>query len=255
MVQGGAAMWVTMGLVLVCAALVRPGVRVRRGAARPLFKNTGPHWRRMYGRRSLLRLLGATAAAGVLAYSGLDVAIEELVGRRWRTRTGDRVSSVVKYPGERFWFFSWLLAGAVDAWWRRGAFSGWGRRNFEAMVVGLPTLWTAQRLLGAGRPEAEEADPRWHPLRSAHAASGHTFMAAIPWLNLARCGGTRGRRAAAVCGSFVTGWSRMNDRKHYLSQVVLGWTIAWNAVEAVNTNDAGRIPADRTAEGNHDAAS
>jgi len=44
----------------------------------------------------------------------------------------------------------------------------------------------------------------------------------------------------------LTGLSRINDRKHYLSQVILGWSIAWNAVEAVHgkelPTDADDIP-------------
>ena len=35
----------------------------------------------------------------------------------------------------------------------------------------------------------------------------------------------------------LTGWSRINDRKHCLSQVLLGWTIAWNAVDATRAGD------------------
>ena len=36
----------------------------------------------------------------------------------------------------------------------------------------------------------------------------------------------------------LTGWSRINDRKHYLGQVILGWVIAWNAVEATRDQDS-----------------
>ena len=70
-----------------------------------------------------------------------------------------------------------------------------------------------------------------------HSASGHAFIAAIPWLNLAKRTGNLNTRWAARFGSVLTGWSRINDRKHYLSQVVLGWSIAWNAVEAVHGNE------------------
>jgi hypothetical protein len=38
--------------------------------------------------------------------------------------------------------------------------------------------------------------------------------------------------------SLATGWSRINESKQYLSQVVLGWTIAWNAVQAVSGETA-----------------
>lgn len=230
-------MWIAIGLCLVCALLMVPSVSRRKTGARPLFKNTGPHWKRNYSRRSFLRLGGGLVAAGVLAYSGLDEAVE-----RWHTgsirSTGtDRFSHLLKFFGERFWFLNWALVGVADAWWRSNSFSRWGRKNFEAMVVGLPVLWTVQRGLGANRPSSDDGSPRWRPLNAANSASGHTFMAAVPWMNLARRSGLPPVRGAAWLGSALTGWSRMNDRKHYLSQVVLGWTIAWNATAAVDVTE------------------
>ncbi|MFH2052290.1 MAG: phosphatase PAP2 family protein [bacterium] len=245
-------MWIVFGLVLVCALLVFPGCRPRGAGVRPLFVGTGRHWRRNYGRRSFLRLGGAVVAAGVLAYSGIDEAVDELHSRSLRSSGTDALARLVKPWGERFWFFAWLLAGAVDAWVRTSSFSRWGRKNFEAMVVGLPTLWTLQRGLGANRPSSDEADPRWRPLAADNAASGHAFMGAIPWLTLARRTGRIDVRRTARLASVLTGWSRLNDRKHYLSQVILGWTIAWNAVEAV-ADDPDNLPAPtstgRTADG------
>ena len=102
------------------------------------------------------------------------------------------------HGGQRYWFVCWLAVGAVDAWLRTNAFTRWGRDNFEAMVVGLPTLWTLQRGLGANRPSDPDPDPRWRPLADDNAASGHAFISAIPWLNLARrCGELRAAVLAA----------------------------------------------------------
>ncbi len=231
-------MWIVFGLTVICAALVWPGVRRSRGTARPLLLRTGHQWRRNYSRRSLLRLAGATTAAGILAYSGLDRLVDGFVVKKLRNPQSDQVAEALRFTGQRFWFANWLLVGAIDAWWRSGSFSQWGRRNLEAMVVGLPVLWTMQRGLGANRPTSKNADPRWHPLAAANSASGHTFMGAVPWLNLARSAGPQVWRKLALAASFMTGWSRINDRKHYLSQVVLGWTIAWNAVDAVQDQTA-----------------
>lgn len=234
-------MWVVIGLTLVCALLVAPSRSRRATGARPLFKGTGRHWRNNYcSRRTFLRLGGAVAAAGVLAYSGADEAVAGFYQDSVRGRTTDRVSGLVKPAGERFWFVNWLLVAVVDAWLRTNAFTRWGRQNFEAMVVGLPTLWIVQRGLGANRPSSDDASPRWRPLAADNAASGHAFIAAVPWLTLARRTNTPVVRPLARLASTVTGWSRLNDEKHYLSQVVLGWTIAWNAVEAV----ADETPAD-----------
>lgn len=227
-------MWVTIGLCVVCALLVLPGQRRQSGDRQPLLWKTGGQWKRNYGRRSFMRLGLAGLGAAVLAYSGADQAVNDYHEKEVRSKATDRFSHWVNPAGERWLFLNWFLVAAVDAWVRTGPFSRWGRANFESMVVGLPMLWTVQRGLGANRPSDENPDPRWKPLADDNAASGHAFISAIPWLNLARRCGVRGVKIPATFGSVLTGWSRINDRKHYLSQVLLGWVIAYNAVEAVN---------------------
>jgi membrane-associated phospholipid phosphatase len=236
-------MWIAIGLSLVCALLVMPGRSRRGNRKRILLEGTGSHWRRNFSRRSFLRLGGGVAAAGVLADSGADEAVVELHSGTIRSKGTDTASHVVNPFGERFWFLNWFLVAAVDTWVRSGPFSSWGRQNFEAMVVGLPVLWTVQRGLGANRPSDEGPSPRWRPLSDDNSASGHAFIAAVPWLNLARRAPRPVARWLARFGSVLTGWSRVNDRKHYLSQVVLGWTIAWNATEAVHGDE---LPAAET---------
>ena len=184
----------------------------------------------------------ALGAAGLLAYSGADEAIENWHRTRVRGSLSDRLSHLFKYEGERFWFGNWALVAALDAWVRSNWFSRWGRANFEAMVVGLPTLWTLQRGLGANRPSSDDGSPRWRPMKAANSASGHAFLAAVPWLTLARRNQLVPVQWAARLGSVLTGWSRLNDRKHYVSQIILGWTIAWNAVWAVEPNEAPGCP-------------
>jgi membrane-associated phospholipid phosphatase len=226
--------WIVIALTVVCALLVAPSMDRRKSGFVPLFKGTGKHWKRNYGRRSFLRLGVAFLGAGVLAFSGLDEAIEGLHSGTLRNAWTDRFSRLVKPAGERFWFGNWALVAALDAWFRSNAFSRWGRANFEAMVVGLPVLWTLQRGLGANRPSSDDGNPRWRPMKAANSASGHAFIAAVPWLTLARRHNLVPVRKVAGFASVLTGWSRLNDRKHYLSQIILGWTIAWNAVFAVS---------------------
>ncbi|MEZ4389059.1 MAG: phosphatase PAP2 family protein [Candidatus Krumholzibacteriia bacterium] len=238
-----------------------------RGPA--LLRHTAPQWRRAYGRRAFLRLGVALGAAAVLAYSGADEAFD-----RWHTglldpREGraeaarealrasgrkaeakhlktesfpgsasDLVARAFKPWGERELFLIWGTVGLADWLWRTNPVTRWGRANFEAMCVGLPTLWTVQRGLGANRPSSRDGSPRWRPLQHANSASGHAFMGAIPFWNLARRLDARWAQWLAASLGAVTGWSRLNDRKHYLSQVLLGWTIAWNAVAAVGPEAA-----------------
>ena len=248
-------MWIVLGLVLVCSYLVVPSLPRRRGGYRPLLRGTGGHWRRNYGRRSFLRLGAGLLAAGILAYSGLDEAVDRLHAGSMRSGSSDRAAGILRFGGERFWFLAWTLTGVLDAWVRSNSFTRWGRCNFEAMVVGLPLLWTVQRGLGANRPSSDDGNPRWRPLKADKSASGHTFMAAVPWLTLAVRSGRVPVRGLARLASVLTGWSRINDRKHYLSQVILGWVIAWNAVTAVADGERGKAEPDpRRKEGKHDQA-
>jgi membrane-associated phospholipid phosphatase len=41
-------------------------------------------------------------------------------------------------------------------------------------------------------------------------------------------------KAPLWAASFVPAWSRINDDRHYLSQVVLGWWLAWLSVCSVD---------------------
>jgi hypothetical protein len=224
-------------LLCICAWLVWPGRRRSRTDRDPLFVETGRHWKNNYGRRTFLRLGAATAASGLLAYTGADEAVESWHRDSVRSSATDQLAHIAKFGGERFWFLAWGLLGATDAWLRTSGLSRWGRRNFEAMVVGLPTLWTLQRTLGANRPSSDDANPRWRPMAADNSASGHAFIGAIPWLHLAHRVGGAPARWAARGASALTGWSRLNDRKHYPGQIILGWTIAWNAVEATRDRD------------------
>ena len=225
-------MWLSIVVLVLAALLWRSRGPRRKGGH--LLRNTGPYWRCNYSRRSFLRLGGALAAAAGLAYSGADEAIESWHSTEVRSSTSDRLAGLVEPAGKKFWFLGWLLVAFSDAYLRTNTFSRWGRKNFEAMLVGLPVLWTLQRGLGANRPSSDDASPRWRPLAAANSASGHAFIAAVPWLNLARRVPSRSLSGLASVLSTLTGWSRLNDRKHYLSQILLGWTIAWNATSAVD---------------------
>lgn len=221
-------------LILLVPALVlalRSRASRRRGAA--VLRETGPAWRRTYSRRGFLRLGAAVLVAGAAAYGGLDEEVESAHARRLRSRGSDLLSLLLKSLGERIWFGVWALVAAIEASLESAAATRWGRRNFQAMLVGLPLLWGLQRLLGASRPGQRPHGPRWDPLASDKSASGHAFIGAVPWLNLARRAPGGLGRAAAVAGSTLTGWSRLNDGAHYPSQIFLGWFIAWLATDGV----------------------
>ncbi len=234
-------MWIVFVVTLLAVLVYRPASGRERGSR--LLKRTGPRWRRMYSRRNFLRLGAGLVGAGALAYSGADEACESWYSDHVDSAAADQLARLVEPWGRRFWFVNWLLLAILDVTYHSSALTRWGRRNWEAMLVGLPTLWGVQYGLGAARPTDNSHGPRWKPLADENTASGHAFMAAIPWLTAAKTAGRGWARAAAGVGSTLTGWSRFHDRRHYLSQVLLGWGIAWTAVDAVGSqppeSDAG----------------
>jgi membrane-associated phospholipid phosphatase len=175
--------------------------------------------------------------AGALTYSRADETVDHWHESTVRSPASDRLAALVKPWGARLFFAIWAFLAAWDTTLQRNRLTRWGRRNFEAMLVGLPLLWTTQRALGSARPNAGTHGPYWRPLADDKAASGHTFMAAIPWLTLARTVEPSWARVGARVASVLTGWSRLNDRMHYLSQVILGYSIAWTAVAAVRPEE------------------
>ncbi len=211
-----------------------PGLSDRRQAAglRAEWRDAA---RRHTSRRNLLRWGGAVSVAALLAYSGADEAIQ-----RWhrgavkRPRT-DRLAATLHFFGERFWVGVWAVAALVDARLRTTPVSRWGRRVFTAFLVGLPCLWLTQRLLGGSRPGERPHGPRFAPLADDNAASGHTFVSATPLLVLARSSSRPWVRALSGLASPLGGWSRLNDDKHYLSQVLLGYVLAWAAAETATS--------------------
>jgi membrane-associated phospholipid phosphatase len=227
--------WAIATTLLLVILLLVLGWRQRQ-PQRPggvLFRHTSPQWKRCYGRRSFLRLAAGVAGAGALAYSGLDELLEEAYATGLRSSGTDRLSRLVKPWGENDWFLIWGGVALLDAHYHSSAFSRWGRDNFEALVLGVPMLWSVQYGLGAARPSDRTHGPRWRPFADENSASGHTYIAAVPWLNLARRSDRRAARVGAYTGSLLTGWSRLNDRMHYPSQIALGYEIAWLATSAV----------------------
>lgn len=223
--------------VAVAIAMAVQCLRARRAQAtrgrRPLSKTSG-HYRALYSRRNFLRLGAMTAASAALAYSGLDEAAEEWHAENVKGETSDQLSSFLHSFGERFWFAYWAAFAAADSFVASTPLTRWGRTSFESMVCGLPMLWGTQRLLGAARPKDHTHGPRFLPFADQNAASGHAFISSIP-LFVAH-NDIEDRKLAAAPLALVpwVGWSRLNDRKHYVGQILLGWLIAWMAAQAVD---------------------
>ena len=117
-----------------------------------------------------------------------------------------------------------------------------GDRTTRALLVGGPPLLALQYLTGGGRPSAYEDESYWRPFRGSHGASGHAFMGAVPFLTLAGMTDDPLAKCFFYACSPWTGVTRINDNVHYLSQVWLGWWMAYLACDAVNKTEKGKGP-------------
>lgn len=131
-----------------------------------------------------------------------------------------------------------LLAASVNYIDTDTAVGNWGANASRAYIVGLPAVWAMQFATGAARPSHNApSGSAWRPFNNdgyAHGVSGHSFVGAVPFLTIAYMNPDNGWvKYPAYLASMAAGWSRVNDDVHFPSQVILGWYMGWEAVDAV----------------------
>lgn len=219
-------------------------------ATRAAFELGGRMWEDatwFYGRDSLLCLGLSLAVAAPLANTNLDQQFRDAYQRRLvrgRNPAADQLSDVFKGFGDHFYtvpaYIAFGLAGLVCPDNPVYATLGeYGERSLRALAVGAPAIGILQVGLGAGRPE--HGVSAWRPFRYNRAVSGHAFVGAIPFLTAAALVEAPAVKVVLVAASLSTAWSRLHDDDHYLSQVVVGWTIAYLAVHAVQQTEDDRM--------------
>lgn len=189
-------------------------------------------YQRFYGQSSLKFLAGGAAAGAVMAESDVDRRLRSTISdlRGDRTNAFSRQSKLL---GERpsALFFASLIPLSFARAGTPATLGQWSATNARAYLVGLPALWSAQVIIGAGRPE--EGGSGWKPFKNSNGVSGHSFIGAVPFLSAARMSKNAALKTLFLTGSFAAGASRLNDDKHYASQVFLGWWLAYAAVDSV----------------------
>lgn len=171
-----------------------------------------------------------TLGAATLADRGLNGWIQS-----HRSQGGDDVARVFKYGGEPVVTFgipgSMLAAGVIGgspALRRRG-----GRVLLSVVTAGLTTA-AIKRVTGRLRP-AESTDPFLFKPFSSHDAfpSGHATMAFALATSLSEEIHNRWASAALYTFASGTAWSRMNDERHWFSDVLAGVAVGFAAARIV----------------------
>ena len=118
----------------------------------------------------------------------------------------------------------------------------WAQKSFRATLVGGPALGFLAAATGADRPT--EGDSHWNPFQNFHGISGHSFVGSIPFITAAKMSENPYQKAIFYGLSALPGLSRINDDRHYFSQVALAWYLAYLScavVEKGNDRQEGRL--------------
>lgn len=205
---------------------------------RPQHSNINTWWHKAWdsnkyfytNKRNLFRLGAGIAVNAVLANSSIDQDFTNWYQRHVRNGFTNDVSKVSK-PFGTLPIVALGYAGAVGLSYFTygtkfgGTFGRWTSNSLQAIVIGAVPVLVLQRVIGSNRPEANKGSD-WHFMGEPHGVSGHAFLGAIPFLTAAKMSTRWYTKAAWYTASALPGLSRINDNKHYLSQVVLGWWIA-----------------------------
>jgi membrane-associated phospholipid phosphatase len=204
-------------------------------------------YQNFYSWPSLRNLLLGAGVAAVMANTRIDTDFHEWYQGDVQSRGSNHWADFWRPIGDG-WYAIPAVAGAAligecFADYRpMGVLGEFGGRATRAYLVGAPPLLVMQRALGGGRPAYGESS-HWDSFEGsvAHGVSGHAFMGAVPFLTAANMVENPWAKGALFACSAMPAWSRVNDDRHYLSQVLMGWWLAYLSCAAVDeTSQADR---------------
>jgi hypothetical protein len=194
-----------------------------------------------------VEFVAVLAPAAVFANTDLDQNVGNWYQEHVRSGATNRAADVFRPLGNGYYtipaYVSFKLLGEYfDDQPGMALLGQFGDRATRALLVGGPPLLALQYVTGGGRPSDYADESYWRPFRGSHGASGHAFMGAVPFLTLAGMTDNPLAKCFFYACSPWTGISRINDNVHYLSQVWLGWWMAYLACDSVNKTQSQKGP-------------
>lgn len=180
-------------------------------------------------------LASVLAGAGILANTSADREVQEFYSSNLRSGPTDGLSDAFRLPGEALLIVPVVIGARLVV--PDGPHAEWADRTLRAYFVGGPLALALQYATGGARPE--EGSSEWKPLRNNNGLSGHGFIGAVPFITAARMSGTLHMKTLFYGLSVMPALSRINDNKHYISQALLGWSIALLSAKTVEDASEG----------------
>ncbi len=197
--------------------------------------------RNFYSAPVCYHFLAGFGVAGTLANTSADRRIQDWYQNEIRnSETNDFAKYVKPFGNGRLTFPVYAGAALLGIFpFESGqlkTISKWGQMSLRSVLVGAPLMLVLQKALGASRPYENTSD--WRFFKDNNAVSGHAFMGAIPFMTAARLTENHFVKYSFYLCSSLTALSRINDHKHYFSQSLLGWWIAYLSARSLSEKSA-----------------
>ena len=190
------------------------------------------------GRSNLTKLGIGIAGAAVLANTGMDRYIRNKYQDDLRSTGTDEATKIFNISATGITLVlapAYLGAYGAGLWFDNPTMVEWAQKSFRATLVGTPALLILAAATGGDRPT--EGDSNWGAFQNFHGVSGHAYFTAVPFITAAKMSKNRYQKAIFYGLSTLTGISRVNDDKHYLSHSALGWYLAYLSCDVVEKGD------------------
>lgn len=200
-----------------------------------------------YSPENLPYVGGVLLTAGIMANTHFDRSFEQYWQTKIRSEGTDEFFKPYQTVGYLHYKKSYLGAiflGYCLEHWQDSSYLGyiiynWGYRSFRAMLIVGPQVTFLRSILGGGRPNGYPySNSKWRLfVQSRPSCSGHTFNGALPFISAGMMFDNPVIRYSLYAISTLPGLARINNNKHYFSQVFLGWALAFLAVKNIDESD------------------
>jgi len=218
-----------IGLVVLLLPLGYRCVAEDNGAISRGYEAVTTDFGNFYLDRGNLTKLGiGVGVAAVFANTEMDQYIRDKYQSSTRSHVTDQATKIFNISGTELALIAVpVYVGTYGAglWLHNPTMVEWARKSVRATVVGGPALVFLATATGGDRPT--EGDSNWGAFNNFHGVSGHTYFSAVPFITAAKMSDNPYQKAIFYGLSTLTGLGRINDDKHYFSQVALGWYIAY----------------------------